>query len=503
MGKILSRTRGAESRQCGLFDRAGTGIFLPMNKASRPFLCVLSLAFVAAAAPAGPPLPAPPATFDPASVNQYIAATIRARDMVGLSVAIAREGVVQLAGAYGKSSLATGAPVTTNTLFAVGSVTKQFTAACVLLLAQEGRLSVKDKVARYYPILTRAHDISLLDLMNHVSGYADYYPLDFVDSRMEAPIAADDLIAQYAGGKLDFEPGSKWSYSNTGYVILGRVVEKASGEPLGAFMTRRILRPLGMAHSVFGPAVAGQDYAQGYTRFALGPLVPARTEARGWLEGAAGLSTTALDLVKWDMALIQGRVLNAQSYALMTTPRQLSTGRAREYGCGIGVAIINDTIVLRHEGQISGFTAWNIIIPATHSALVILSNCEEWDAVDHLMYALVNFITPGPPWIPKIEGPDAGTAVTEFFRALQAGRVDRSRLGAEFSRYLSPEKVRDAAARLKSFGAPARAEVRRRSERGGMEVADVRLVCQKGVLSALLYRTPDGTIQECLFQPGD
>ena len=118
----------------------------------------------------------------------------------------------------------------------------------MLLLAQEGRLSVKDKVARYYPILTRAHDISLLDLIDHVSGYADYYPLDFVDRRMEAPIAADDLIAQYAGGKLDFEPGSKWSYSNTGYVILGRVVEKASGEPLGAFMTRRILRPLGMAH---------------------------------------------------------------------------------------------------------------------------------------------------------------------------------------------------------------------------------------------------------------
>ena len=297
----------------------------------RTLLRVFFLVFLAAAAPAGPPLPAPPATFDPAAVNKYIAATLRARDMAGLSVAIAREGVVQLAGAYGKSSLATGAPVTTNTLFAVGSVTKQFTAACVLLLAQEGRLSVRDKVARYYPILARAHDISLLDLMNHVSGYADYYPLDFVDSRMEAPIAADDLIARYAGGKLDFEPGSQWSYSNTGYVILGRVVEKASGEPLGAFMTRRILRPLGMAHSVFGPAVAGQDYAQGYTRFALGPLVPARTEARGWLEGAAGLSTTALDLVKWDMALIQGRVLNAQSYALMTTPRQLSTGRAREY----------------------------------------------------------------------------------------------------------------------------------------------------------------------------
>jgi CubicO group peptidase (beta-lactamase class C family) len=469
----------------------------------KPFLCALTILLLAAAAPGGQQLPAPPATLDPATVNKYIAATVQARAIVGLSVAIVRDGVVRLAGAYGKSSLATGAPVTTNTLFAVGSVTKQFTAACILLLAQEGALSVNNNVARYYPGLTRARDISLLDLMNHVSGYADYYPLDFVDSRMEAPIAADDLIAQYAGRALDFEPGSEWSYSNTGYVILGRVVEKAGGQPLGEFMRRRILQPLGMEHSVFGPAVAGQDFAQGYTRFALGPPEPARTEARGWLEGAGGLSTTALDLVKWDMALIQGRVLNDSSYALMTTPRRLSRGRAREYGCGIGVAIISGTIVLRHEGQVSGFTAWNIIVPATRSAVVILSNCEESDALGHLKDVLANLIMPGPPWIPSIRGPDAGAAVMEFFRALQAGRVDRSRLGEEFSRYLSEDKVRGAAARLRSFRAPLRAEVRRRSERGGMEVAEVRLVCKKGVLSALLYRTPDGRIQECLFQPGE
>jgi CubicO group peptidase (beta-lactamase class C family) len=469
----------------------------------KPFLCGLSVLLLANAAPAGEPLPAPPASLDPASVNKYIAATVRSGSIVGLSAAIAQDGVVRLAGAYGKSSLASGTPVTTNTLFAVGSVTKQFTAACILLLAQEGALSVNDKVAKYYPALTRARDISLLDLMNHVSGYADYYPLDFVDSRMESPIAADDLVAQYAGRALDFEPGTQWSYSNTGYVILGRVVEKAGGQPLGEFMRRHIFEPLGMEHSVFGPAVAGQDFAQGYTRFALGPPAPARTEARGWLEGAAGLSTTALDLVKWDMALIQGRVLNDPSYALMTTPRQLSQGRAREYGCGIGVAIISNTIVLRHEGQISGFTAWNIIVPATRSAVVVLSNCEEWDALDHLKDVLANLIMPGPPWIPRIQGPDAGVAATAFVRALQAGRVDRSRLGEEFNRYLTAEKVRGAATRLKSFRAPVRAEVLRRSERGGMEVAEVRLVCKKGVLSVLLYRTPDGRIQECLIQPGD
>jgi CubicO group peptidase (beta-lactamase class C family) len=466
-----------------------------------PIMAILGLTLMAAAAFAADPLPAPPATFDPAAVEAYIAQIAQARGIVGLSVAVARNGTVELAGAYGKSSLAAGTPVTTNTVFALGSVTKQFTAACILLLAQDGKLSVHDKVARYYPNLTRAQDITLLDLLNHVSGYADYYPLDFVDSRMESPIDPDDLIQRYAGGKLDFEPGTQWSYSNTGYVILGRVVEKVSGQTLGDFMTRRILQPLGMSHSFFGPAAAGSGLAEGYTRFALGPQKPARPEAQGWLPGAAGLNSTAADLVKWDMALIDGRVLNAESYALMTQPRQLSQGRVREYGCGIGVKIISNTLVLAHEGQISGFQAWNILVPASRSALVILSNCEEWDAVDDLKAALAGLLMPGPPWVPAIAGPDAGQAALAFFRSLQEGRIDRGRLGGEFSRFLSEEKVREASGRLKKLGEPVRAQIQHRAERGGMEVADIRLVCQSGAISALIYRTPDGKIQECLFQP--
>src|SRR5580658_1689534 len=259
-----------------------------MNKPPKPapglFLGLIALAF---AASASGPVPAPPTKFDPPAVDRYISQIVRAKGIVGLSVAVAREGAAPWTGTYGKSSLETGTPVTTNTVFAIGSVTKQFTAACIFLLAQDGKLSVHDKVAKYYPNLTRAQDITLLDLMNHVSGYADYYPLDFVDSRMESPIAPDDLIQRYAGGKLDFEPGTKWSYSNTGYVILGRVVEKVSGRTLGEFMTQRILRPLGMDHSFFGPPVPGSGMAEGYTRFALGSLRPARPEAEGWLPGAA------------------------------------------------------------------------------------------------------------------------------------------------------------------------------------------------------------------------
>src|SRR5207253_10781520 len=131
-------------------------------------------------------------------------------------------------------------------MFGIGSVTKQFTSACVLLLAEDGKLAVTDKVSKYYPKLTKADDITLYDLMAHLSGYPDYYPLDFVDRRMFKPIELDNLIDEYAIGKLDFEPRTRWSYSNTGYIILGRLIEKVTGEPYENFLQKRILKPLGM-----------------------------------------------------------------------------------------------------------------------------------------------------------------------------------------------------------------------------------------------------------------
>jgi CubicO group peptidase (beta-lactamase class C family) len=134
---------------------------------------------------------------------------VREHGYPGLSLAIVRDGKLVLAKGYGKRSLEDGDPVEPETMFSVGSVTKQFTCASVLLLAEDGKLSVDDKVAKYFPELTRAGDVTLLDLMSHTSGYPDFYPLDFVDRRLHNPIAPDALLAQYGGGKLDFEPRAR------------------------------------------------------------------------------------------------------------------------------------------------------------------------------------------------------------------------------------------------------------------------------------------------------
>jgi D-alanyl-D-alanine carboxypeptidase len=315
---------------------------------SRVFLAVFWIALqpVLAALPDGQSKPATP---DIQALDSLVAGELKAKGLIGLSVALMTDGKVILAKGYGLSGL-DGTAVTPETPFAIGSITKQFTCACILKLAEAGKLSVEDKVAKYYPGLTRADDITLLDLMNHVSGYPDYYPLDFTDRRMLKEIAPDELIREYAGGKLDFEPGTRYSYSNTGFVILGRIVEKVSGRSFGSFLTDEILKPLELNHTLFEPDPNQDGIARGYTTFVLSEPEAAANEAKGWIGSAGAIYSTASDLAAWDLALVTGKVLSPSSYALMTTPRQLTDGRISFYGCGLSWSVREDRIVLSHGG---------------------------------------------------------------------------------------------------------------------------------------------------------
>src|SRR5438067_10038619 len=137
---------------------------------------------------------------------------------------------------------------------------------------------------------------TLLELGQHVSGYRDYYPLDFVDREMLEPRAADSIIAEYATRPLDFEPGSRWSYSNTNFLILGRVIEKVSGESFGTFLQRRIFTPVRMTHTRYDPPAGDSTMASGYTSFALGPPMPATPEGAGWAGSAGAIWSTPTDL---------------------------------------------------------------------------------------------------------------------------------------------------------------------------------------------------------------
>ncbi len=466
------------------------------------FVVALLLSPLAArAADKGPELPK---TLDLKALDAYAAAQVQKKGLVGLSLGIMKNGEIIFAKGYGKRSLNPSKPVEPSTAFAIGSVTKQFTCACIFLLAEEGKLSVKDPVAKYYPKLTRAKDITILDLMNHVSGYPDYYPLDFVDRRMMKPISFEQMAHDYAEGKLDFEPGSKYSYSNTGYILLGGIIEKVSKEPFAKFLEERILKPLKMENSSMGPSKGLPSVATGHTSFALGEPEPAMLESAGWIDAAGGLYCSPTDLLKWDLALMDGKVLKAESFKLMTLPRELSTGKISSYGCGLVKQIKDGETILQHSGAVSGFLAYESMIPSKRAAIVMLVNTEHISVRtslynDFLELLLKDLQSKDAPAIPKINGPKPEDAVLDFLHQMQSGKIKRENLGEEFSFYLNEERVKSGGARLKALGEPEKTEVQGTSERGGMEVASVKLTFKTAVLRGSLYRTPDGKIQQLLF----
>lgn len=473
-----------------------------MHLRSWPWQSLAIIALFSVPAAKADPAPKPPTTFDVAAIDEYLGKQVASNGYIGLSVAIVRDGKVVLAKGYGKRSLKPEAAVETATPFAAGSVTKQFTCACILLLAEDGKLSVRDPVAKWYPDLTKAKEITLYDLMTHAAGYPDYYPLDFVDRRMEKPIPPDDLLKEYAGSKLDFDPGARWSYSNTGFILLGRIVEKVSGKPFAEFLAERILKPLKMANTSFDPKPGADGLAIGYTAFALGDPEPAAREAEGWIHAAGGLYTTPSDLAKWDVALVSGKVLKPDAYRLMTATRELNDGRTRDYGCGIGVVRRSGETVLRHSGAVSGFLAYNAVFPRTRSAVVLMSNCDHLDAGDMndlLVDLLLKTQPPAAADVPKVSGPAAKEAAIDMLHQLQTGEVKRDNLGEEYSHYLTAERVQGAKQRLGPLGEPESVELDPAYERGGMEVVKVHFTFKTLKMKAMMYRTPDGKMQQFLL----
>jgi D-alanyl-D-alanine carboxypeptidase len=408
-----------------------------------------------------------------------------------------QNGQVILSKGYGVRDLGTHMLVTPQTMFAIGSVTKQFTCSALMMLAEEKKLSLTDPVAKWFPNLTRAKDIRLIDLGGHLSGYRDYYPLDFVDKEMSKPATADQIIAEYATRPLDFEPRSRYSYSNTGFLILGRVIEKVSGEPFGAFIGQRIFTPLKLTRTAYEPAMAG-DMAHGYTSFALADPVPAVPEASSWAGMAGAIWSTPTDLLTWDRALLDHTLISPASYTTLATAQRLTDGRSSGYGCGEAVNDRGQAAVLSHGGAVSGFVAQNTVIPSTKSAVVLLSN-TDFSPIGALNQELVSKVMARGVDVPVVKGAAAIDAARKFLTELEKGTVDRATLGEDFSLFLTPDKIVAGRKALNALGPITNVRIVNTTERGGMAVSVVQFDAGRVESRGLMYRTPDGKVQEFLF----
>ncbi len=304
------------------------------------------------------------------------------------SLAVVKGGKLVYTHAYGSARLATATkpalPATPQMRYSIGSISKQFTATAILLLQEEGKLSLDDPVGKYIPGLTRGDEVTIRQILSHTSGYQDYWPEDYVMTPMLHAESSQQILDTWAKKPLDFEPGTKWQYSNTNFVIAGRIVEQITGAPLMDFLTQRIFRPLGMK-SVWNSdeAKLTQADATAYYRHALGPLRVAPKEGRGWMFAAGELAMTAHDLALWDESLISQTILKPESYKQMFTEVKLKDGTGTHYGLGVGIHDRDGHRSIDHSGEVSGFVSDNNVLVDDGVAVAMLTNQDAVSAAYH------------------------------------------------------------------------------------------------------------------------
>jgi CubicO group peptidase (beta-lactamase class C family) len=415
------------------------------------------------------------------------------------SIAIVRDGRLAYAQAYGDASLSPRTPARPEMRYSIGSISKQFTAAAVLLLAEQGKLSLEDKLSRFLPSLTRAGEVTIRQVLSHTSGYQDYWPQDYVPPFMLQPTTAEKILDQWARKPLDFEPGTQWQYSNTGYVIAGLVVEKAGGTPLVPFLRDHVFRPLGMQ------SVADVDQGRltepdpvGYMRYALGPLRPAPKEAAGWLFAAGELAMPASDLAKWNIGVINQALLKPASYQSMGAEVLLKNGQSTRYGLGVSVRNDAGHRALEHGGEVSGFTAENIIYPDDRAAITVLTNQDAVGASGDIARRITALLFA----VQDAEATQYQQKMLAIFENLQKGKIDRALFTPNCNAYFSDQAIADMAASLGPLGAPQTFTPTSMSERGGMTFRGYQVRLGQKTLSITVRTMPDGHIEQYQIASG-
>jgi CubicO group peptidase (beta-lactamase class C family) len=407
------------------------------------------------------------------------------------SVAIVRDGRLAYTKAYGLADIASHRPATTSMIYSIGSISKQFTAASILLLAEEGKLSLDDPVGRWLPGLTRADEITIRQVLSMISGYQDYWPQDYVMPAMMKPTLPEEILKGWAQKPLDFEPGTKWQYSNTNYVVAGAIVGRLSGMSVLDFLHRRVFDPLGMK-TVFDcdSSALPPEAPTRYNRYGLGPARPAPKEGKGWLFAAGELAMTASDLAKWDISMIDQSIMKPQSYREMERAELLKTGASTQYGLGVGVRLVNGRRVLAHGGEVSGFTAQNTVYPDDRAAVIVLTNMDANRAAGTLANKIGDII------FAPTGNRDSLAKAKAILIGLQKGKIDRSLFTDNANAYFDKQCLHDLASSLGPLGAPTDFELVSEGLRGGMTAHRYRAKFQKKTLEVSIYAMPDGKLEQ-------
>jgi len=310
-----------------------------------------------------------------ARMDQIVQARVASEQFSG-AVLVARDGQVLLDRGYGQASREWRIPNTPDTRFRLASISKQFTAAAVLLLAAHNQLDLYAPLKTTLPDLPASWDgVTTLQLLNHSSGIPDYLSAPDYAATQALPATPQQLLARFRDRPLDFPPGQGWAYSNSGYVLLGLLIEKLSGQSYAEFLRQNLFEPLGMKDSGYdsGAAVIPRR-ASGY-RLDHGAVAPALYRDQSTLYAAGGLYSTTHDLLRWNLALYGERLLPPAWLKKMLTPN------AQQAGLGLMVVPVEDHLVYEHGGGIDGAHTMMSYDPQSHVTVIVLSNLQDADVV--------------------------------------------------------------------------------------------------------------------------
>lgn len=426
-------------------------------------------------------------------IDKLATDTLAKTGVPSASVAIVKDGQIVYLKAYGDARLDPRTPATPQMRYSIGSISKQFTAAALLLLQEQGKLSLDDKVGKFVPNLTRANEVTIRQLLSHTSGYQDFWPQDYVMPFVLLPTTAQAIMDRWARKPLDFDPGTKWQYSNTNYAIAGVIVEKASGMPFIQFLREKVLAPVGIKNAAdTDQAKLGETDPSGYIRYGLGPLRPAPKEGQGWMFAAGELAMPAEDLARWDISIIDQKLLRPESYREFETEVLLKNGSGTSYGLGVDIGEIDGHRALSHGGEVSGFTADNIVLPDDRVAVVALTNQDAAVASGRIARGIA-------PLLLTKDDPDKEKKLEQarkIFDGLQHGTIDRTLFTDDANFYFSEPALKDFESGFAPLGTPQEFTATYQALRGGMKLRVYRIKFADKTLRAWTYEMPDGKLEQ-------
>ena len=440
------------------------------------------------------------------NVDDCLKGEMAKRHIPGLSVAVVQDGKVVKSQGYGLANVELSVPATPDTVYLLASISKQFTAVGVLLLAQDGKVGLDDGVGKYLTGLPLSwRGITVRELLNQTSGLPEWVPDPNKDPLLKTYTLAE--IARRAAAKpLAFTPGTQFKYSNTNYNLLAGVIEKAGHRSYGEFLHLRLFKPLGMdATGVSDPEKITKGRAAGYVR--VGGKLFNNTLVYGpsILAGAGGLQSTVGDLAKWEAALTEGRVLPPPIVAQMWTPPALPSGAHTGYGMGWLSQVVNGHRLVWHNGSLPGAMGFLGHFPEDHLTVILLSNMSPLDGFDEASPFLPLGQAVAALYVPALAPTKEAAvaddpAVTAMFRrvlaALAAGKAEASNLTPDMEAALTPAVIAQTNRNLAQAGAfkPGTLVLVGRAEENGFRVYRYRALYGQTSVIWTVHLMPGGKI---------